>query len=77
VTAVRRLRVWTLALLLALASLVALASPAGAQQPIDATEEGGEAFVAFTVMVVIFVFTLFMMDRIRKRRTDQDERTRD
>ena len=42
-----------------------------AQQLIDATSQGGEAFVAMTLMVVIFAFTLFMMDRIR-RRHDQD-----
>lgn len=72
----RRLRAFAVAVLLALASLVVLASPAGAQQPIDATEEGGEAFVAFTMMVVIFVFTLFMMDRIRKKRAASEEEER-
>jgi preprotein translocase subunit YajC len=44
-----------------------------AQQLIDATEQGGEAFIAMTLMVVIFAFTLFMLDRVRKRRMDSDE----
>ena len=49
-----------------------------AQQLIDATEEGGEAFIAFTIMVVIFAFTLFMMDRVRRRRLEEEEeRSRD
>ena len=44
-----------------------------AQQLIDATEQGGEAFIAMTVMVVIFALTLFMMDRIRRRRMEAEE----
>ena len=57
-----------MALVLAVA---AGAAPAGAlaPQPIDASEQGPLAFVAMTVMIVIFVLTLFYMDRIRKRRT--------
>lgn len=45
-------------------------SPAGAlaPQPIDASEQGPLAFVAMTIMIVIFVFTLFYMDRIRSRK---------
>lgn len=45
-------------------------APAGAlaPQPIDASTQGPFAFVAMTVMIVIFVFTLFYMDRIRSRR---------
>lgn len=69
-----RLRTLVYATLAALAGVAAGATPAGAQQLIDATEEGGEAFVAFTIMVVIFAFTLFYMDRVRRRRSGEDER---
>ncbi len=49
--------------------------PAGAlaPQPIDASEQGPLAFVAMTVMIVIFVFTLFYMDRIRQRADERDQ----
>jgi len=50
-----------------------LASPAGAQQLIDAGKEGtggGSAFVVFVVMVFVIGFALFFMDRIRRRATD-------
>ena len=55
--------------------MAVVAAPAGAlaPQPIDATEQGPLAFVAMTVMVVIFAFTLFFMDRIRKRNLERDE----
>lgn len=63
----------------ALASLIAvavglLASPAGAQQLVDAGGErqGGLAFVLFALMVFIIGFALFFMDRIRRRDTDED-----
>ncbi|MSO78326.1 MAG: hypothetical protein EXQ79_01825 [Acidimicrobiia bacterium] len=62
-----------------LASLIAaivgvLASPAGAQQLVDAGGEhqGGLAFVLFALMVFIIGFALFFMDRIRRRPTDED-----
>ncbi len=72
-----QLRIAFITALLSVTALVAMASPAGAQQWIDATDQGGEAFVAFTVMVVIFTFTLFMLDRVRKRRLEEDEPTED
>ena len=55
--------------------LTGVAAPAGAlaPQPIDATEQGPLAFVAMTGMIVIFAFTLFYMDRIRKRAIDSDD----
>lgn len=34
---------------------------------IDASTQGGEAFIAFVVMVVLFTISLFAMDRIRRR----------
>ena len=65
------------ALLAAFATMLTtlVAAPAGAlaPQPIDATEQGPLAFVAMTVMIVIFAFTLFYMDRIRKRNLERDE----
>jgi hypothetical protein len=46
-----------------------------AQQIIDAgggNGEGGLAFVAFTVMCLIIAGSLFYMDRIRRRRDEQE-----
>jgi hypothetical protein len=42
-----------------------------AQQLIDAGQDGGAAFLAFAIMVFLFVGSLFYMDHIRKRREDQ------
>jgi ABC-type Na+ efflux pump permease subunit len=61
-------RVTTLAALVAL-SLVAGASPASAQQLIDASHDGDLAFMAFAFMVFVFVGLLFAIDKVRKRRT--------
>jgi len=47
------------------------AAGALAPQPIDASEQGPLAFVAMTVMVVLFVSSLFYMDRIRQRHEDR------
>jgi hypothetical protein len=69
--------------LLAVAAATALttagAAPVGAQQLIDAGGghgEGGVAFVAFTVMVVLVAGALFYMDRVRRTREER-ERLRD
>ena len=43
-----------------------------AQQLIDASKDGGAAFVAFAVMCFLFAATLFYMDKIRRRRTGDD-----
>ncbi len=58
--------------------LFALAAPAGAlaPQPIDASEQGPLAFVAMTVMCVLFVLSLFYMDRVRQRREREAEQRR-
>ncbi len=63
--------------LLAMASLLALlasAVPAGAvaPQPIDASDQGAAAFVAFAIMCGLFAASLFYMDRVRRRRTGED-----
>lgn len=42
-----------------------------AQQLIDASEEGGAAFVAMVVMIFLFVGSLFYMDKIRRKREEQ------
>jgi hypothetical protein len=59
--------------------LAITAGPAGAlaPQPIDASEQGPLAFVAMTVMVVLFVFSLFYMDRIRQRHEDRQQPPRE
>ena len=59
-------------------ALLALAAPAGAlaPQPVDASEQGPLAFVLMTVMCVLFVSSLFYMDRVRQRRDDRAEARR-
>ena len=51
-----------------------MAAPAGAvpPQPVDASEQGGIAFVLFAVMCGLFAASLFYMDRVRRRRTGDD-----
>ena len=69
----RAVRVPSAVVAVALYVLAITAMPAGAlaPQPIDASEQGPLAFVAMTVMIVLFVFSLFYMDRIRQRREDR------
>jgi hypothetical protein len=52
----------------------ALATPAGAvpPQPVDASEQGGIAFVLFAVMCGLFAASLFYMDRVRRRRSGEE-----
>jgi hypothetical protein len=65
---------------LAVSSVVALAliaSPAGAQQLVDAGKEhggGATAFVLFTALVGLTFAVLFAMDRVRRRREAERER---
>jgi hypothetical protein len=42
-----------------------------AQQLIDASEQGGAAFLAFAIMCMLFIASLFYMDHIRKRRDEE------
>jgi hypothetical protein len=44
-----------------------------AQQLIDASKDGGAAFIAFAVMCFLFVGSLFYMDRVRRKRSERDE----
>ena len=57
---------------LTITAAVALATPAGAQQLVDAGHKGdgsgGLAFVLMAVMVMIIWGSLFSMDRVRRRR---------
>jgi hypothetical protein len=58
-------------------ALALIASPAGAQQLVDAGKEhggGAMAFVLFTALVGLTFAVLFAMDRIRRRREAERER---
>ena len=58
-------------------AITAFASPAGAQQLVDAGKENGggaTAFVLFTALVGLTFAVLFSMDRIRRRREQARER---
>jgi len=44
-----------------------------AQQLIDASEDGGLAFLVFAIMVFLFTGSLFYMDRVRQRRVEREE----
>jgi Na+/melibiose symporter-like transporter len=74
----RSLRIGVATGFVALATLVTVAVPAGAQQLVDAGAKdngsGGLAFVAFALMVFGIGFALFFMDRVRRRATDDDRR---
>ena len=67
---------------LAVASTVALvvaSSPAGAQQLVDAGKENGGgalAFVLFAALVGLTFGVLFAMDRVRRRRQEEQEQQR-
>ena len=45
-----------------------------AQQLIDASKDGGAAFLAFAIMVFLFTGSLFYMDRIRREARDENAR---
>jgi hypothetical protein len=65
--------------LTAIAALLTLTAPAGAQQLIDAGRghidgSGGLAFVVFTIMVFGIGFGLFFMDRVRRRASERESR---
>jgi hypothetical protein len=54
--------------------ILATAAPAGAMapQPVDASEQGGLAFVLFAIMCGLFAASLFYMDRVRRRRSGEE-----
>ena len=43
-----------------------------AQQLIDASKDGGAAFLAFAIMVFLFAGSLFYMDKVRRRREERN-----
>jgi hypothetical protein len=45
-----------------------------AQQLIDASKDGGAAFIAFSIMVFLFAGSLFYMDRVRQKREDSGKK---
>jgi len=47
-----------------------------AQQLIDASEEGGLAFLTFAIMIFLFAGSLFYMDRVRRRAEERRDRGR-
>lgn len=67
-------------IVVAVSSFVAFAvtaSPAGAQQLVDAGKENGggaTAFVLFALLVGLTFAVLFSMDRVRRRRQEAEER---
>ena len=61
------------------ALLVGAAAPAGAQQLVDAggdNGQGGLAFVLMALIVFLIGFSLFFMDRVRRRRAAQQDEHR-
>jgi predicted Co/Zn/Cd cation transporter (cation efflux family) len=75
VTRARRLVAACLLAASAVLTLVAFAVPAGAQQLVDAGKEkqGGLAFVLMAVMFFAIFAVLFTMDRVRRRRSQEEE----
>jgi hypothetical protein len=72
----RSVRPFASAALVVTALLVGAAAPAGAQQLVDAggdNGQGGLAFVLMAVMVFLIGFSLFFMDRVRRRRAAQQD----
>ena len=69
------------AALVAVGAVAMVAAPAGAQQLVDAGSRdngsGAVAFIAFTLMVFAIGFALFFMDRVRRRREQQSQSSRD
>lgn len=73
----RRVRDAIVLLVSSLAAFAVTASPAGAQQLVDAGKENGGgalAFVLFTALVGVTFAVLFSMDRVRRRRQEAEER---
>lgn len=62
---------------LGVAAILTLANPAGAQQLVDAGNQGdgsgGLAFVLMVLMVMGIWAALFFMDRIRRRRNAEED----
>lgn len=77
VSVTRRLRHLVVLVVSSTVALLVAASPAGAQQLVDAGKErggGALAFVLFTLLVGLTFAVLFAMDRVRRRREEVRER---
>jgi hypothetical protein len=75
----RRLRDLVAMIVSSVAAFALIASPAGAQQLVDAGKENGGgalAFVLFTVLVGLTFAVLFAMDRVRRRREQERDQQR-
>jgi hypothetical protein len=75
----RRARDVVVLIVSSVAAFAVTASPAGAQQLVDAGKEhggGALAFVLFTVLVGLTFAVLFAMDRVRRRREAEREQQR-
>lgn len=57
-------------------ALLALVVAGCSDQPelIDAGKDGGTAFIAFTLMVVVFTAFIFSLDKIRRNREERENR---
>jgi len=75
----RRFRTALALALSTVGALLVLATPAGAQQLVDAGKEGdgsgGLAFVIMVLVVVCIAGSLFFMDHVRRNRLPQDDDT--
>jgi hypothetical protein len=73
----RRIRSVAGAALVAVASLLVLSAPAGAQQLVDAGKEGdGSGGLAFVIMVVVICCiagSLFFLDHVRRNRLPEED----
>jgi len=73
----RRIRSVAGAALVAVAALLVLSAPAGAQQLVDAGKEGdGSGGLAFVIMVVVIVCiagSLFFLDHVRRNRLPEED----
>ena len=57
--------------------VLGLANPAFAEtkpQLIDGSTHGAEAFIAMAVMIFLFVGLLFLIDRVRQKAEDEQDR---
>ena len=75
----RRLRDLVVLAVSSIVALVVAATPAGAQQLVDAGKENGGgalAFVLFAALVGLTFGVLFAMDRVRRRRQEEQEQQR-
>jgi len=61
----------------ALGAMLGAAAPAGAQQLVDAGQQGdgsgGLAFVLFALTVMLIAASMFFMDKVRRRAAEREE----